>query len=81
MEATIGERFEILKTPDRAESGYRWSSLEGRTRVAGDNADQLLTELRLVGVDHRRQPPREVGFRLGRDEQDFGPAAGDLPDP
>src|ERR1700730_134200 len=54
------------------------SSLERRTRVAGDNADRLLAELRLVGVDHRRKPPREIGLWLGCDEQDFGWAAGDL---
>ena len=58
---------------------FTWPSLERRTRVAGDNADRLLVELRLVGVDHYRQPTREIGFRLGCHEQDFGWAAGDLP--
>src|SRR3954452_21957817 len=58
---------------------FTWPSLERRTRVAGDKTDRLLLELRLVGVDHRQEPPREIGFWLGCDEQDFGPAAGDLP--
>src|SRR5271163_2092357 len=53
--------------------------LERRIRVAGDDADRLLVELRFVGVDHRRQPPREIGFRLGCDKQDCGPAGGDPP--
>jgi hypothetical protein len=36
-------------------------------------------ELRFVGVDHRREAARKIGFSLGCDEQDFGPVAGDLP--
>jgi hypothetical protein len=36
-------------------------------------------EQHLVGVDHRRQPLREIGGSRGRNEQDLGPVAGDPP--
>jgi hypothetical protein len=38
----------------------------------------LLVESPLVGVDHRRQPLREIGCSLGRNDQNLGSSAGDL---
>lgn len=59
----------------------RNASLKRGAGVASDQADRLLVEFEFVGIDHRRQPAREIGAALGRDQQDFGRVAGDVSGP
>jgi hypothetical protein len=78
---------ERSRRPDRREVDgsltLRISAGDGKqsercTRIAGDDANRLLAELSLVGVHYRRQPLREIGGSLGRDNQDLGASADDL---